>query len=282
MAKKLVVTLSLIAAFAAVGAAQQAQAVTQKDIEDDLKTFVCKNSDRLEAAKDLFKRAGASDNDMQVITAGKVENLMIVKKGRSDETIVVGAHYDKVSDGCGVIDNWTGVVIVANLYKYLRRFESNKTFVFIAFGKEEEGLIGSHAFASSIPKEKRSQYCSMVNFDSFGFGYPQVMLNTTTPTLAAFAKKAADDVKMPYHEAAIRDADADSGSFRAVGIPAITFHGMSNDWQHYLHTSNDVIKNVNAGSVFVGYNFGLVFLSNLDAQTCDAFWPKGNKKADAK
>lgn len=277
MLQKFTFSIWLLLAFSRFAAAQQPQDVTQQDIEADLKTFVCKNSDRLEAAKNLFKTAGAKDSDINVVSVGKVDNLVIEKKGSSDETIVVGAHYDKVSDGCGVIDNWSGVVIIANLYKYLSHFKSTKTFVFVAFAREEQGLIGSHAFANAIPKDKRSQYCAMVNFDSFGFGYPQVMLNTTTPLLAAFAKKVASDVNMPYHEAPIPNAGADSASFRAIGIPSITFHGMGSDWQRYLHSSNDNIKNVNAASVFVGLNFGSLFLSKLDAQPCDAFLPKSDR-----
>lgn len=281
MRKILTLVLILTAVTVAVRS-QDEQFVTQRNIEDDLNSVVCKNSDRLEAVKSLFKNAGAKENELNVVTSGKVDNLVIEKKGESDDTIVVGAHYDKVSEGCGALDNWTGVVIITNLYRYLSHFKSKKTFVFIAFDKEEAGLIGSNAFVSSIPKEKRSQYCEMVNFDSFGFGYPQVMSNTTTPLLAEFVKKVAGDVNMPFHEAAIVNAGADSASFRAKGIPAVTLHGMNNDWQHYLHTSNDNLKNVKVSSVLVGYNFGLQLLSNLDRQPCDAFLPKGENKKDGK
>lgn len=282
MRSHLIPIILVLLVFALAAKAQQEQYVTAKNIQDDVNSFVCKNEDRLEAAKKLFKNAGAVDEELQVVKSGKVDNLVITRKGETNETIVVGAHYDKVSAGCGVLDNWTGVVIVANLYRYLSHFKTKKTFVFVAFDREEEGLFGSRAFAEAIPKERRSQYCSMVNFDSFGFGYPQVMLNTSTPLLAEFTKKVASDVNMPFHEAAIMNAGADSASFRVIGIPAITLHGMGNDWQKYLHTSNDNIKNVNVNSVFVGYNFGVLLLSNLDGQACHAFLPSTDKKQDRK
>jgi len=157
MFKTFTLMLLLLSAMATSASAQQEQAVTQANIENDLKSFVCKNDERLEAAKSLFKNAGVAESDVSIVSTGQVHNLVIVKKGESDESIVVGAHYDKVSAGCGVIDNWTGIVIIANLYKYLLHFKSKKTFVFIAFDREEEGLVGSNAFASAIPKEKRSQ-----------------------------------------------------------------------------------------------------------------------------
>jgi hypothetical protein len=278
MAMTLVSFAILTTLLATLAIAQEEQYVTEKNIQDDVNSFVCKKDDRLEAARKLFKNAGAGDSDLQIISTGKVDNLVVTHRGASDETIVVGAHYDKVSAGCGVLDNWTGVVIVANLYRYLSHFKTKKTFVFVAFDREEEGLYGSHAFANAIPKDKRSQYCSMVNFDSFGFGYPQVMLNASTPLFAEYTKKLAESVKMPFHEAAIAGAGADSASFRAVGIPAITLHGMGNDWQKYLHTSNDNIKNVNVNSVLVGYNFGVLLLSNVDAQPCHAFLPSDDDK----
>src|SRR5206468_5638195 len=41
-----------------------------------------------------------------------VENLVLQQRGLSDETIVIGAHYHFAELGCGVVDNWTGVVAV--------------------------------------------------------------------------------------------------------------------------------------------------------------------------
>jgi hypothetical protein len=66
----------------------------------------------------------------------------------------VGAHYDKVSDGCGAGDNWFGVVAVAYIYRTLKDIPLKKTLVFVAFEKEEKGLVGSRAMAEAIDKEQ--------------------------------------------------------------------------------------------------------------------------------
>ena len=232
---------------------------------------VCKNGDRLEAVKGLFKKMGAVDADLKVDKFDSVENLVIVKKGKTEEMIVVGAHYDKVSNGCGAIDNWTGIVILANLFQSILNVPTDKTIVFVAFGKEELGLIGATAMAKSIPKEKRWQYCSMINFDSFGFTYPQVLSNSSSSKMTAFAKELALEVKMSFREASVSGADADSSAFLSKEIPAITFHGLSSNWSQYLHSTRDKLENVNHKSVLVGYNFAELYLTRLDLKPCNAF-----------
>src|SRR5205823_1677856 len=135
-----------------------------------------------------------------------IQNLVVTKKGKSDETIVVSAHYDKVRDGCGAIDNWTGIVIIANIYRSLRDVDMEKTVLFVAFDKEELGLFGSNAMVKAIPKDRRDFYCSNINLDSFGFTYPQVLDNASTPKMAEMVKMLAEELKMPYAHASLEGA----------------------------------------------------------------------------
>jgi len=244
---------------------------TEAEIKEDIKLNVCKNNERLEAVKKLFQKMGAKDSETKVEKIKNVENLVVAKKGKTDETVIIGAHYDKTSDGCGAIDNWTGIVILANLYRTMKDFDTEKTYIFAAFGKEELGLLGSDEMARAIPKEKRSNYCTMVNFDSFGFTYPQVMKNISDSKLTDLAKEVSNELKIPFGQAAIEFASSDSESFRKQKIPAISIHGLSDKWQEYLHNSKDKIENVNPQSVYIGYRFALNFLAKIDASGCNAF-----------
>lgn len=247
---------------------------TEEDIKRDLQLAPCKNSERLAAVERLFRNLGATDADISVLDKKGTKNLVITKKGSGSETVVVGAHYDKVGDGCGVLDNWTGIVAIANLYGTLRNAPLSKTFKFVAFDKEELGLLGSDAFVDEIRKEERHSYCAMVNLDSFGLAQPQVMENSSSARLTASAQTLWTQMKLKLSSAAIPGADADSSSFVNAGIPAITFHGMTNDWTKFLHTRNDKISNVNFQSVFFGYRFVLPFLAEIDTAACDAFRKK--------
>src|SRR5436190_23903483 len=93
---------------------------TREEIGDEFKNVPCKNAERQAAVKALFERMGAPSSEITVEKIKSVENVVLRKKGLSDEKIIVGAHYDKVEDGCGAIDNWTGIVTIAHLYKTFR------------------------------------------------------------------------------------------------------------------------------------------------------------------
>ena len=68
------------------------------------------------------------------------------------------------------------------------------------------------------PKDKRDNYCSNINLDSFGFGYPQVLDNVSTSKMSEMVKAVADEVKMPDGHASLAGAvDADSSSIYVEG-----------------------------------------------------------------
>lgn len=247
---------------------------TVADIERDIMLVPCKSADRLEAVQKLFRSMGADDTDMTIDDRRGTKNVVVTKKGATVGTIVIGAHYDKSDDGCGAIDNWTGIVVIAHLFGTLRSVETSKTLKFVAFDKEEKGLIGSDNFVSGISKADRASVCSMVNIDSFGFTLPWVMENTSDRPLISTAKDIWKKMKLDLVSVSIAGADADSASFKRSGIPAITFTGLSGDWPNYLHSPNDKVKHIKMDSVFSGYRFLLPFLVEIDKPACDAFRKK--------
>ena len=124
---------------------------TEKEIYDDAVAGPCSNNDRLNAAIALFKKCGATDEEIVVTKSNSATNVVLTMAGSGPGTVILGAHYDKDSAGCGAVDNWTGVTLVAHAYKTLRQLRPRKTIVFVAFGGEEAGLRGSKAMADSIP-----------------------------------------------------------------------------------------------------------------------------------
>lgn len=261
----------LILTLVFVSAGQNVSLPTEESLKADIGDNVCKNGERLAAVKKLFLKLGAAESEIKIEKLKDVENLIVTKKGKTDETVVIGAHYDKVSDGCGAIDNWTGIVLLANLYRTMKDFSTQKTYVFAAFGKEELGLLGSKEMAQAIPKEKRSAYCAMVNFDSFGFTFPQAMRNISDAKLIALGNETAQDLKIPFGQAGIQFASSDSDSFRREKIPAVSFHGLSDKWQDYLHGTRDKIENINVSSIYIAFRFALIYLAKIDAKGCADF-----------
>lgn len=244
---------------------------TPEEIKEEFTNVPCEDKKRLDAVKSLFERAGVPSSEVTIDKHKDVENFVWTRKGESSEKIVIGAHYDKVVEGCGALDNWTGVVTLAHLYRTLKDIPLKKTLVIVAFGKEEKGLIGSRAMTSAIAKDQAAEYCAMVNLDSLGLSAPQVADNMSSNKLGQFTEEVAKEMKMPFSRASIPGASSDSVAFIEKNIPAVTIHGLSNEWQKFLHNGNDQASKVNHVSVYLAYRLALAMVVSLDKSPCAAY-----------
>ena len=163
------------------------------------------------------------------------------------------------------------MVTLAHLVKTLRDYPQKKTILIVAFGKEEEGLIGSHAFAESIPKEELIRYCAMINIDSLGLSGPQVADNMSSKKLGDLSEELAKRMKIPFGRARLLSADSDSTSFILRKIPAVTIHGLTNEWPKLLHSRADQASKINPTSVYLGYRLALALWSEIEEADCGAF-----------
>jgi Iap family predicted aminopeptidase len=242
-------------------------------VEESIKSVPCKIPERREGVKKLFLNAGAKEEDVKFESFDKdrAANVVVRLAGKTAETIVIGAHYDRTNTGCGVTDNWSGVAIIAHIYRYLREVETDKSYIIAAFDQEEEGLKGSREMVKKMTETERGNVCSMVNFDSFGQGYPIALRNASSSKLVKFAEDFAKESKVKFQAVTIEGASSDSASFVEKKVPAITLSGLTGNWQNILHSANDQIERVNMDSVYLGYRFGLVFISKLDPLPCSNF-----------
>ena len=244
---------------------------TPEEIKEDFTTVPCEDKKRLEAVKTLFERAGVPASEIKIDKYKDVENFVWTKKGESSEKIVIGAHYDKWAEGCGAVDNWTGVVTLSHLYRTLKDIPLKKTLMIVAFGKEEKGLIGSRAMTNAIGKDRVAEYCAMINIDSLGISAPQVADNMSSSKLAQFTEDVAKEMKMPFGRASIQEATSDSVPFVERNIPAVTIHGLSNEWPKILHSGNDQASKINPLSVYLAYRLALAMVVGLDKSPCAAY-----------
>ena len=275
MNKMWVSILALVLALAAPGAgvepfaAQNPAISTVEEIKADALSVPCKNSERKAAVIALLEKMGAAASDVAVQKIDNVENIVLKIPGAGTGKIVVGAHYDKVENGCGAVDNWTGIVTMAHLYHSRKSVVPQKTFIFVAFGREEEGLLGSKGMVKSISKDEARDYCAMINIDSLGMGAVQVADNMSNKKLMELAAEKAQKMKIPFGHAPIFGGDSDSSSFNAKGIPAVTIHGLTNEWRTTLHSSNDQPSKIHPESVYLGYRVALAMIWALDTEPCD-------------
>jgi hypothetical protein len=203
---------------------------SDEDMHGRMDRLPSTNPERAKFMIDLFKLGGAKDSDIVLQDAGRGRNNIIVtKKGKTDRVIVVGGHYDKVSEGLGKIDNGTGATMVANLYQALNGTETDATIVFVAFAREEEGLYGSAAYVKSLDKAQRAKIDAMINLDTLAVDGTFTWKNNSTRALLDRFAQVSRESGHASKEDYLNGGDADSSTFREAGIPAITIYGASQD-----------------------------------------------------
>jgi hypothetical protein len=241
---------------------------TDEELRERMARSPLTNPEREQTIVELFKLAGAQDSDIvrQDIGRGK-HNFIVTKKGKSDRVIVIGGHHDKVSEGAGTIDNWTGATLVTNLYQALHGADTDATIVFIAFGREEEGLLGSQAYLDSLTPAQKSKIDAMVNLDTLGVDGTYSWKNNSTRALLDRVAKVARDSHLDLKEAHLDGGDADSSSFRQAGIPAVTIYGASMDVIFdIIHSDRDTMAAFDFAHYKNAYLLTLEFLKSLDRE----------------
>ncbi len=132
---------------------------------------------------DVELRARVEVNLKETTTQNVVGLLPGTDEKLKNEYVVLGAHYDhlgmggpgsgsRVADSSavhnGADDNASGVSSLIQLAEKLADEKANKRSVlFVAFGAEEMGLVGSKAFVNTAPVET-SKMVTMFNFDMVG------------------------------------------------------------------------------------------------------------------
>lgn len=224
------------------------------------------NPERQKFMVELFKLGGATDADIVLQDAGRGRhNVIATIKGKTDRVIVVGAHYDKVSEGLGKIDNGTGATMIANLYQAMHGTQPEATIVFVAFAREEEGLIGSQVYVRSLDKAKRAKIDAMINLDTLAVnGTFSWKNNSTRAMLDRFAQVSRESGRA-LKEDILNGGDADSSTFRQAGIPAVTIYGASEDVIFdVIHSERDNMSAFNLGHYKNAYLLTLDAIKSLD------------------
>jgi carboxypeptidase Q len=74
---------------------------------------------------------------------------VIAEVEKPDEFVVLGAHLDSWELGTGALDNGSNAALVIDALRAVKAagFEPKRSIRFILFSGEEEGLLGSHAYA---------------------------------------------------------------------------------------------------------------------------------------
>lgn len=107
---------------------------------------------------DKFSEAGLSGT-----------NIVAELKPTGQKVLMLGAHYDRVEQGKGAIDNASGSTAVLELLAALSANPlKNHSVSAVFFDLEEEGLVGSANYSRALAKKVLPEV--FINFDVFGYG----------------------------------------------------------------------------------------------------------------
>ncbi len=198
------------------------------------------------------------------------------------QSVIVGAHYDHLGlggfsaldpDSIGLVhngadDNASGAAALLHVARRLRGDPPARTVVFIAFGGEELGLLGSSFYVRN-PVYPLTQAFAMVNMDMIGrlrnnrlivFGAETA---TELPALldslnwyAGFDLKASGDGYGP----------SDHASFYAAGLPVVhVFTDLHEDY----HRASDDIHRISQDGLLRVADFTATIVEALANRTAD-------------
>jgi hypothetical protein len=241
---------------------------TREVIEGHLKSFSTKNGERERLIRKWFAEAGCMDANLseEALDSKLPPNVICVLPGETQEVLVVGAHTDHVdSFGDGVVDNWTGAVLLPALFYSLSAQPHHHTLIFVGFSGEEKGLIGSHYYVDHLTSEQRSRIEGMVNFDSLGLGPTEVWASHADKVLLSALASVAFASKLPVTVMNVPNgASADSESFAGYQIPRITLHSVTQQTWSILHSPSDKMAAIKMNDYYDSYKLIAEYLTYLD------------------
>jgi hypothetical protein len=243
--------------------------VSRDIVEARLRDYGGDNSKREATLKQVFADAGCDDKHLaeQPVKNLKQANVICVMPGSSGRTVIVGAHFDRVSQGDGVVDNWSGASLLPSLYQAVKGQSRTHTYIFIGFAGEEIGEIGSRFYVQNMSKDDVIATDAMVNIDTIGLGPTKVWGSHSDKLLAGALGYVAKQFNDPL---AIVDVEqvgsSDSERFAIKKIPRITIHSLTQKtWQaRILHTANDKISALNLDDYYQTYGLLAAYIAFLD------------------
>ncbi|MEW6052687.1 MAG: M20/M25/M40 family metallo-hydrolase [Nitrospirota bacterium] len=174
----------------------------------------------------------------------KMKNIIGILPGRkqewSDQSVVIGAHYDHlgvtsgdsgITDGTriyhGADDNASGVAVLIELAQILgESLTPERNIIFAAFTGEEQGKKGSRHYVASQKRYPAEKCIGMLNLDTVGRLGKNKLLVIGSDSAGEWAHifRGAGRVAGVEVQTVSEDLDSsDQKSFQDAGVPAVQF-----------------------------------------------------------
>jgi Zn-dependent M28 family amino/carboxypeptidase len=157
--------------------------------------------------------------------------------GRSDRTVLAGAHLDSVPAGPGINDNGSGSATLLEIAEAMAGTTTTNHVRFAFWGGEEDGLIGSAHYVSQLSARDAKNIALNLNFDMVG-----------SPNYVRFVYDgdgSAFGVKGPSGSALIEKVFTDYFAAQGLATEPTEFDGRS-DYDAFINAG------IPAGGLFTG------------------------------
>jgi VanZ family protein len=214
--------------------------------------------------------------DAQLIHNYQTQNLAAIVRGSAqpDSFLVVSAHYDhlgtmgKNTYFPGANDNASGVALLLELAAHYAHPENRPacSVVFLLFGAEEAGLVGSRYFVQH-PLVPLSGIKFLLNLDLLGTGEEGATVVNGRVHEAAFARLTALNEAhhyLPRLTARGRAANSDHYPFAEAGVPAFFLYTRGGSLAY--HDVNDRPAALSLAGFAGAYGLARDFLDGLGAR----------------
>jgi putative aminopeptidase FrvX len=242
---------------------------SQQVIESRLQKYEGDDKRREETLRQMFSQAGCDDAHLseQAVKGSKLSNVICVLPGSTNRVVIVGAHFDHISAGDGVVDNWSGVALLPSIYEALKSEPRKHTYIFIGFTDEERGEVGSRYYVRNMSAEQVATTDAMVNMDTLGLASTEIWASHSDNKLIAALGLVASLMKLAVGSVDVDQiGSSDSVQFSERKIPSITIHSLTQQsWDaRILHTSKDRISAIHVDYYYETYRLVSAYLAYLD------------------
>lgn len=242
--------------------------VPKEEVISRLKQYKRDNKEREATLKQLFTASGCDGPDLveQKVKGSALPNVICMLPGSSARAIIVGAHFDHVSEGDGVVDNWSGASLLPSLYDAIKTQPRQHTYIFIGFTDEEEGEIGSHFYAKQMTKEQIAATDAMVCMDTLGLASTEIWASHSDRHLTNAMVYMAKLLNLPISGVNVEQIGSTDSEQFVRKIPSITLHSLTQDsWNAgILHSAKDNFSAIKLDDYYQSYQLISAYLAYLD------------------
>jgi hypothetical protein len=202
---------------------------------------------------DDFFQTWTEQVDMPERDVVTIKNVIGIIPGNNTEwdgqSVIIGAHYDSHGLGwpdClagnedkihpGADDNASGISVLLEFARLVgKKWQPERTIVFVAFSAEEAGKLGSLHYIRQAKKYPISKTMAMINLDTVGqLGQDALTIfgNYSAREWVHIFRGAGYVTGVPIKQSTIDTGNGDEKSFIDAGVPSVHFFSGARDNYH--------------------------------------------------